>query len=51
MNVLYRISGGRQGYYIADILDKKYYYCGTQWLDVKALLLELGIGRPDQISA
>ncbi|MBR8840127.1 MAG: hypothetical protein DSM106950_40585 [Stigonema ocellatum SAG 48.90 = DSM 106950] len=48
---LFRINGGKQGYYIANILDKKYYYCGTEWLDVKAKLQELGIGRPDPMSA
>ncbi len=44
---LFRINGGKQGYYIANILDKKHYYCGTEWSDVKAKLVELGIGRPD----
>ena len=48
---LFRINGGMQGYYIANILDKKYYYCGTEWSDVKAKLQELGIGRPDPMSA
>ena len=48
---LFRINGGLQGYYIADILDKKYYYCGREWSDVKAKLLELGIGKPDPMSA
>ncbi|MBE9215078.1 hypothetical protein IQ247_20825 [Plectonema cf. radiosum LEGE 06105] len=42
---LFRINGGKQGYYIANILDKRYYYCGTDWKDVKIKLLELGIGR------
>jgi hypothetical protein len=46
---LFRINGGRQGYYIADIKDKKYYYCGVEWEDVKAKLQELGIGRPNPI--
>jgi hypothetical protein len=46
---LFRINGGKQGYYIANILDKKYYYCGTQWEDVKIKLKELGIGRDDPI--
>jgi hypothetical protein len=46
---LFIINGGRQGYYLADILDKKYYYCGTEWLDVKAKLRELGIGRDDSL--
>ncbi|MBO3457448.1 hypothetical protein G7B40_004010 [Aetokthonos hydrillicola Thurmond2011] len=44
---LFRINGGKQGYYIANILDKKYYYCGTGWSDVKAKLQELGIGRAE----
>jgi hypothetical protein len=44
---LFRINGGKQGYYIADIYEKKYYYCGTEWGDVKVKLEELGIGRPD----
>ena len=48
---LFKINGGLQGYYIANILDKKYYYCGREWSDVKAKLLELGIGRPDPMSA
>jgi hypothetical protein len=41
---LRRINGGEKGYYIANILDKKYYYCGTEWKDVKTKLQELGIG-------
>jgi hypothetical protein len=48
---LFGINGGLQGYYIANILDKKYYYCGTEWSDVKAKLQELGIGRPDPMEA
>lgn len=48
---LFRINGGKQGYYIADIQDKKYYYCGVQWESVKAKLQELGIGRPDPMEA
>jgi hypothetical protein len=47
---LFRINGGKQGYYIADIKDKKYYYCGSEWEDVKTKLRELGIGRPDPMS-
>ncbi|GAB1541828.1 hypothetical protein NUACC21_45010 [Scytonema sp. NUACC21] len=44
---LFRINGGQQGYYIANIKDKKYYYCGREWEDVKAKLRDLLIGRPD----
>ncbi|MBN3949398.1 MAG: hypothetical protein HWQ38_24210 [Nostoc sp. NMS7] len=43
---LFRINAGKSGYYLANIRDKKYYYCvdrdGT-----KNKLLELGIGRVD----
>ncbi len=46
---LFRINGGKQGYYIANIHEKKYYYCGTEWEDVKIKLRELGIGRPDPV--
>lgn len=42
---LFRISGGRAGYYIADLRHKKYYYCGLNSTDVKKTLLQLGIGR------
>ncbi len=32
----------------ADIVERKYYYCGTEWDDVKRTLREeLGIGRLD----
>ncbi|MBW4512174.1 MAG: hypothetical protein KME64_37625 [Scytonematopsis contorta HA4267-MV1] len=47
---LFRVNDGKQGYYIANILDKKYYYCGTEWEDVKIKLKELGIGREDSTS-
>ncbi|MBD2778015.1 hypothetical protein [Iningainema tapete] len=50
-NELRQINGGKQGFYIANILDKKYYYCGTEWEDVKAKLKELGIGRLDPMEA
>lgn len=44
---LFRINGGRSGYYLANLRDRKYYYCGLQWQDVKTKLLEIGIGRDD----
>jgi len=44
------INGANNGYYIANILDRKYYYCGTEWHDVKAKLHELGIGKPDPMA-
>ena len=48
---LRRINGAKNGYYIANILDKKYYYCGVEWEDVKLKLKELGIGKPDPIGS
>lgn len=44
---LFRINGGRAGYYLVNLRDKKYYYCGFDWADIKTKLLEIGIGRPD----
>lgn len=46
---LFRINGGKAGYYLANIKDKQYYYCGKNWEDVKAKLIEVGIGRPDPV--
>ncbi len=47
---LFRINGGRCGYYLADLrILKKYYYCGNEPEDVKLKLLELGIGRIDPL--
>lgn len=45
---LFRINGGMSGYYLANLRDKKYYYC-TDRNGVKQKLLELGIGRVDPI--
>jgi hypothetical protein len=45
---LFRINGGKSGYYLADLRDKKYYYCIDRD-GVKQKLLELGIGRVDPI--
>ncbi|KYC36331.1 hypothetical protein WA1_42170 [Scytonema hofmannii PCC 7110] len=45
---LFRINGGKPGYYLADLRhNKQYYYCGTEPQDVKSKLLFLGIGRED----
>lgn len=46
---LFRINGGLPGYYLANLRDKKYYYCGADWDAVKVKLRELGIGRIDPI--
>lgn len=41
---LFRINGGKAGYYLADLRHKKYYYCGLHNEDVKKTLVQLGIG-------
>lgn len=46
---LFRINGGAPGYYLANLRDPKYYYCGPSLEDVKKTLQSLGIGRVDPI--
>lgn len=47
---LFRINGGKAGYYLANIRDKKYYYC-VDHNGLKSKLLELGIGRIDPLES
>jgi hypothetical protein len=47
---LLKINGGKEGLYLVDIMDKHYYYCGSTVEDVKAKLIELGIGRSQSIA-
>ena len=44
---LFRIGGGKPGYYLANLRGKRFYYCGNAPENVKAKLQELGIGRKD----
>ena len=44
---LFRINDGKPGYYLANLRDRKYYYCGDRWDDIRSTLQSLGIGRPD----
>lgn len=46
---LFRINCGRSGFYLANLRDRKYYYCGTNWEDIKTTLTSLGIGRADPL--
>ena len=41
------LEGGKEGFYLANLKDKRYYYCGDHIEDVQAKLHERGIGRPD----
>jgi hypothetical protein len=44
---LFRINGGRDGHYLANLRDRKYYYCGTELQDITVTLRSLGIGTDD----
>ncbi|MHC5762608.1 hypothetical protein [Nostoc sp.] len=44
---LFRVNGGKAGYYIANLKDKLYYYCGSTLDDVRRQFLSLGIGRTE----
>lgn len=44
---LFRINGGKLGYYLVDLAKKQYYYCGATSEDVRHTLQNLGIGKPD----
>jgi hypothetical protein len=39
-----RINNRQKGFYIANIKDKKYYFCGHNWKDVQSKLFDIGIG-------
>jgi hypothetical protein len=42
---LLQINNGQPGYYLANLADKKYYYCGENLEDIRTKLRELGIGQ------
>lgn len=44
---LFRHYKGKLGFYLVNLRQQKYYYCGLTWGDAKAKLLDLGIGRAD----
>lgn len=46
---LFRINAGKSGYYLANLREQKYYYCGMALEDVQATLWSLGIGRADPV--
>ena len=48
---LFRTGAGKAGYYLANLRDKQYYYCGLTLDGVKATLIELGIGRADPVES
>ncbi|MGL5875850.1 MAG: hypothetical protein ACRC2R_26415 [Xenococcaceae cyanobacterium] len=44
---LFRQYGGKLGYYLANLRDKKYYYCGLTDEDIQQTLYSLGIGKKE----
>ena len=46
---LLRIGAGREGHYLVNLREQKYYYCGASLKDVAAVLRSLGIGRLDPV--
>ncbi|HAG81728.1 MAG TPA: hypothetical protein DCL61_11305 [Cyanobacteria bacterium UBA12227] len=48
---LFRVNGGKAGYYLADLRHKQYYYCGLKWEDIIITLQSLGIGQIDPIES
>ncbi len=48
---LFRLNGGRTGYYLANLRDKRYHYCGLDLGSVKTTLQNLGVGRADPIGS
>ncbi|MCC5640644.1 hypothetical protein LC593_33395 [Nostoc sp. CHAB 5844] len=47
---LFYLERGKAGYYLANLRQKKYYYCGTEPQGVKLKLRSLGIGRDDPMA-
>jgi hypothetical protein len=42
---LHQQFNAQQGYYVADLIQKRYYYCGLVFDDARKMLLSLGVGR------
>lgn len=44
---LFRIHGGRAGYYLVNLRDRNSYYCGQAWESIITTPQSLGIGRSE----
>lgn len=42
---LFRKDLGKLGFYLVNMRDREYYYCGLTWSDVQEKLWEIGITR------
>ncbi|MBW4675936.1 MAG: hypothetical protein KME52_18515 [Desmonostoc geniculatum HA4340-LM1] len=48
---LFRSGEGKPGYYVGDLKNKHFYYCGVDAESVREKLRSLGIGREDPMEA
>jgi hypothetical protein len=48
---MFRLNGGKPGYYLINLREKQYYYCGLDWEGVRATFRSLGIGKEDPMEA
>jgi hypothetical protein len=46
-----RTTQGKLGYYLINLKDKQFYYCGVSIESVEEKLLDLGIGKIDPMEA
>ncbi len=44
---LFRKFHGKLGFYLVNLKDKKYYYCGLTKKDIQNTLYAIGVGRKD----
>ena len=44
---LFRRYSGKLGFYLVNLANREYHYCGETKNDVREKLWSLGIGRPD----
>jgi hypothetical protein len=49
VDALKRLGNWQTGYYLANLQDRKYYFCGETLEDVQLKLRSLGIGADDPI--
>ncbi len=43
---LFRKYLGKMGFYLVNMRDRSYYYCGLTWEDVQQKLWDIGITQP-----
>jgi len=46
---LFRLKAGKLGFYLADLRNDRYYYCGDRLKDVEQTLIDIGIRQKDPL--